>query len=199
MAKENKKAAAAATEKKSEQTAQVANPTTGDILDQIKAKNIVTDDAAIKGMAKMKEEEDNKKVQDFIRGYQKCEYINAKVLLSLKKRRSEADASKKLLDKTLAIILLLGNKLEGSFTLTSGFVVEDCAAVIKKAGFEAKQITPREADKLIAESLRDNAKDFSEVEKNMQEWLKELRDACDGRWKLDWDTNMQLDRLYGCD
>lgn len=201
MAKEKKNAAQAA-ETKEQSTAQVVNQETAgvvDITEQIRNKNIISDGARIKGDEKMLKDKEEKEMNAYIQGTQTIEYINAKVLLLMLKRRKEAIAEKELLDKTLALILMLRNQVskEGT-TLNNGFKVDNCEAAIKKAGFEPKAITPNELKDHITKIMKDNREAFNKIDTDINKSLRELRDACDGQWYLDYTTSMELERMFHC-
>lgn len=199
MAKNNKNAAPvapaaqAAPATESNET-QVTNPV--DIMEQIRQKNIISDEARVKANEKMLEKKKEKEVAAYIQGTQKIEYFNARVLLLMLKRRKEAAAEKELLDKTLALILMLGGQVgKESAELNNGFKVANCEEAIKKAGFEAKSITPAELDDHISEIMKENRKKFDKIDEEINKGLRELREACDGRWYLDYTTSMELDRM----
>lgn len=91
MAKDNKKAAQAATTTPVEVTSE-------NVLEQLRAKNCVNQTAVDAAMAEIDKENDEKLKREAKNAIKESQYTNMKELLELRKRRNEEKATKKCLE-----------------------------------------------------------------------------------------------------
>lgn len=155
--KNDKKAAAAAAETK----APVANTeiTSENIEEQIKSENKMEDTIVAAAEAELQKEKDDKKKAELKSAIVMVDYINKRELLGLRKRRDEEKATKAALTATKEVL-------------------DDI-----KAG----KITPREADKKLAEIADNKRKEFNAIDEKNRELLRELQGNYPSYYSTEWE------------
>lgn len=168
MAKENKKAATAATEKE-QKAAQVANgqeTTVENIEEQIKNENKFGDNVLKEAEAQIQKEKDEKKVKILKDRMCKADYVNKRELLELKKRRKEANATKE------------------SLTATKEALDE----------LKAGKITPKEYDDKLAAIDKTKREVFNTIDKEHNKLVEELRNGYTGYYSWNWEYERRCNR-----
>ena len=155
--KNEKKAAAAAAETK----APVANTeiTSENIEEQIKSENKMEDTIVAAAEAELQKEKDDKKKSELKQAIVMVDYINKRELLGLRKRRDEEKATKAALTATKEVL-------------------DDI-----KAG----KITPREADKKLAEIAENKRKEFNAIDGKNRDLLRELQNNYPSYYSTEWE------------
>lgn len=154
MAKETKKGAAA-----KEQNAPV-EVTEANVLDQLRAKNCVSQTAVDAAMAEIEKEKDEQLKREAKNAIQESQYTNMKKLLELRRRRAEEKATKKsLTDSKEALDKML-----------------------------AGEITPVQYREAKEKFLKEERDAFRAIENDHTQAIKELRNAYPGYWQYEWDN-----------
>lgn len=155
MAKE--KNAQKAEETKSQQ-AQVANEE--NIMDTIRQKNVMSDDAVKQAVEQIAKDETEDKKREAMRAIKRFEYKNSRALIELRKRRAEDKATKAYLTKTKEIL----------------------------DGYLGGKMTRVEADKADTEADKAKREEFRKIDEEFSTNVCELRDAYPGYYCYEWDT-----------
>ena len=166
MAKEKEKKAA--TDQKDEQQ-------TGDF----RVNNLMSDEAVVGAVEKIKKEKDEKKVRDAMEAICKATYNNAKTRIALRQRRREDDITKEKLDATKSLLeRLLGVKTE----------IKDGVLVPTKEKIpEDQKLTPTEYDSEKDKLNEEIAKKIRESNTVYDNEIRELRSSYEGRYRSWWD------------
>lgn len=133
--------------------------TADNIEEQIKSNNKMEDSIVSAAKEQIKKEADERKQNTMKIAILEATYINNRELLELRKRRKEATATKEALTETKKSL----------DKLTSG------------------EITPREYEKEVNEIRKKKATAFSEIEKNHNELVCELRDNFPNSYSFEWE------------
>ena len=133
--------------------------TADNIEEQIKSNNKMEDSIVSAAKEQIKKEADERKQNTMKIAILEATYINNRELLELRKRRKEATATKEALTETKKAL----------DKLTSG------------------EITPREYEKEVNEIRKKKANAFSEIEKNHNELVRELRDNFPNSYSFEWE------------
>lgn len=146
--------------KPAENKSTVTEMTAENVMEVIKNKNLMTDDAVKKAAEQIEKDKAEDKMREAMRAIKRFEYNNAKKLIDLRKRRAEEKVTKDGLAKSKEILdAYLGGKM---------------------TRIEAENAC-KEADKAEREA-------FSKVEKEYSENYRELRDAYPGYYCYEWDS-----------
>lgn len=165
MAKENKKAAAAATEKE-QKAAQVETTSVENIAEQIKNENKFGENVLKEAEEQIQKEKDEKKVRELKSRICKADYVNKRELLELRKRRAEEKATKESLASTKESL----DKLKGG------------------------KITPTEYDEELREIDKKKREAFNSIDKEHNKLVAELRDGYTGYYSYDWEWEHRCSR-----
>lgn len=133
--------------------------TADNIMDVIRAKNLMTDtalEAAVEQIAKDNDEDKKREAMHTIKRY---EYKNARALIELRKRRAEDKITKEYLTKTKEV----------------------------KDNFLSGKNTRVECDKMEREAEEAKRKAFQEMEKQYNDNVRELREAYPSYYSYEWD------------
>lgn len=154
MAKDNKKPAEA-----KENKSAVTEMTAENVMEVIKNKNLMTDDAVKAAAEQIEKDKAEDQKREAMRAIKRFEYKNASALIELRKRRAEEKATKEHLTKTKEIL----------------------------DGYLAGKTTRVESEKLEKEAEEAKRKAFKDIEQEFNQNYRELRDAYPGYYSYDWD------------
>ena len=165
MAKDNKKTATATVAVDTN----VMNLTEDNVMDQIHSKNVGDQSIAEQATKLLKDEQNERLVQETKATIAKAQYTNLKALLLLRKNRHETNAVKKFLSKT--------KELLDEFV---GYTDE-------KGQFVNPTITKAEYEDKINEAKRQKRDDFRDARTKYETEYRELRAQYPEYWRYEWD------------
>lgn len=133
--------------------------TAENIMDTVKAKNLQNESTVKAALDEIEKETDEKKKREAKHAILKCQYRNAKALISLRQRRAEEKVTKEHLTDTKTVLdEFLGGKL-----------------------------TPIEMEKKSQEIDKKEREAMNKISNEFNDNIRELRNAYPGHWCWEWD------------
>lgn len=133
--------------------------TSENVVEQLKAGNKFEEDVANEAIAQLEKDKKERQVCELKRAINKASYDEKKCLLSLRKARAQEKPVKERL-----------KALDGAIEELKG-----------------GKITPTEYNKKCEEIKNDHRKAVNEIEKEYEEYYRELRNAFPSYWGWDWE------------